>query len=356
MSRVMPITAALTALLATAPVALAQVTSDQDSVQPADTGFIRQTIRSNYLEVGLGRVADSRAEDDEVEEFGQRMVSDHNAMNDQWGRLARAADMDLDFVEDIRAAGEQSDELEDLSGSEFDQAYMSEMIRHHERELATFRRMRESARSEAVRDLADSGMSTISEHLDLARQVGSRVGVSTTAGRVGDDNRPSPSDDNRRRTTADRENTRSDRGAIRATDRAFIQNVLQDHLMHIRLAERAQREAKNDEIRRLAQRIEDDFDDWDDRWEDVAERYGIEPASHLGRLHRQKLERLEKASQGNIGRTYAAIVADHLESVVPYFQKEGQAVRPEAVRRLVDDELPMIRKHLEQARKLRNTK
>jgi putative membrane protein len=353
MSKVMRITAALTALLSIAPPVFAQVTSDEDSVQPADTAFIRQAIRSNYLEVGMGRVADSRAENDEVEEFAQRMVSDHNAMNERWGDLASAADMDLDAVEDLRRVGEQTDELEDLSGSEFDQAYMSEMIRHHERDLAAFRRARGSARSAAVRELADSGVSIIDDHLALARQVGSQVGVSTTAGRVGDDNRPS-TDDRRRRTTADRD-TRADRAALRAEDRAFIANVLQDHLMHLRLAERAQREAKSDEVRRLARQIEDDFDDWEDRWEDVAERNGIKPASHLGRLHRQKLERLEKAGQGDIGRTYAAIVADHLESVVPYFQKEGQAVRPEAARRLVDEELPMIRKNLERARELRGS-
>lgn len=45
-------------------------------------------------------------------------------------------------------------------------------------------------------------------------------------------------------------------------------------------------------------------------------------------------------------------MAENLASVVPYFLKEGQAVRSAAVRRLVDDELSVIREHLARARRL----
>jgi hypothetical protein len=38
--------------------------------------------------------------------------------------------------------------------------------------------------------------------------------------------------------------------------------------------------------------------------------------------------------------------------VVPYFEKEGHAVQSDAVRRLVKDELPVIREDLNQARRL----
>jgi putative membrane protein len=374
MSRVMPITGVLAAaMLAAAPSALAQVTpSREPDASPwptvgrdtgtaaalADTAYIRQAIRGNFLEVALGRLAESRAADSAVKGFAERMISEHNSMNEQWAALARNNDMRIDLV--VGPAGEQSIErLEDLSGAAFDQAYMAEMIRHHEQDLAAFQRMGASARSPEVRQLANSGVSSTREHLALAQQVGSRVGVSTTAGRTGDGTvpAPAPSDDDRRRTAADRatrdeRDDRNDRGTLRAEDRAFVQEVLQDHLMHLRLAERAQREARSDETRRLAERIEEDFKEWQERWEDVADRYDVQAPSNLGRLHGQKVERLERASKGNVDRTYAAIVAEHLASVVPYFQKEGQAVRSAAVRRLVDDELPVIREHLARARRL----
>jgi len=341
MSKVMSVTTPLmAAMLAAAPGAVAQVTASQDSsAVVVDTAYIRQAIRSNFVEVALGRVAESRAEDSSVKEFARRMVSDHNSMNQQWTSLARKNRMA--YTVDFGPDGKQTiDRLEDLSGTRFDQAYMTEMIRHHEEDLFTFQRLARWAGSAEVRQLASGGVPTLQEHLALAQQVGSRVGVSSTAGRAGGvPPGPAPSDSNRgRRTTAG-----DDSGTLNAEDRAFVQNVLQDHLMHIQLAQRAQRDVKSDDTRQLAGHMEDEFEQWQRRWENVAARYGVKPPSHLGPDHRKKVERLEEASKGNVDRTYTEIVADHLESVVPYFEKEGQAVRSGAVRALVNEELPVIR-------------
>lgn len=329
MSRVMTVTSALAAaMLAPAAGAVAQVTSSRDTSVLVDSAYIRQAISGNYLEVALGRIAESRAQDSSVKEFARRMIADHNSMNQQWTSLARKSRMAVTV--DFGPGGKQTiDRFEDLSGTAFDQAYMTEMIGDHEEDLSTFQRLARSAGSAEVRQLASSGVPTLREHLALAQQVGSRVGVSTTAGRVP---APAPSDDGG-----------EDREKLRGEDRAFVQNVLQDHLMHVQLAELAQREASSDEARRLAEHMEDEFKQWQKRWEELALRYEVKPPSHLGPLHRQKVERLDGASQRNVDRTYTEIVADHLESVVPYFEKEGQAVQAAPVRRLVNEELPVIR-------------
>ncbi len=394
MSRVIRITSALAAgILASAPAALAQVTSSQDSAEArrtarqdsaaagwrtaprgrtsdttairADSVYIRQAILGNTVEVRLAEVGKSRADDSEVEDFAERMGSEHDSMNDQWGALARNAGVSVALTT-LRSAGASTIErLEDLSGAAFDQAYMADMIQRHEQDLATFQRMATSARSEEVRELANSGVSSIGEHLALARQVGSSVGVSTTAGRTGGAAVPTAdtSDTNRRRTAVNRairgerddrddRDDRNDRGELRAEDRAFLQNVLANHLMHLRLAERAKRETSNEETATLAERIEKDYKEWQERWVDLAKRYDIKAPKNLGRLHGEKVERLERASKRNLDRTYAAIVVENFESVVPYFQKEGQAVRPAAARRLVDEQLPVIRELLVRARRL----
>ena len=218
MMRVMPVTGVMAVLLATAPCAFAQVSSSQDSAKSpwptvtrdpgfgtnaADTSSIRQVIRGNFREVALGRLGESRASTSEVKEFAKRMVSDHNSMNNEWSELARDNKMKVD-INDIRQAGDASTErLEDLSGTAFDQAYMGEMIRQHEQDLSTLQRVASSARSSELRALASTGASSTREHLTLAQQVGSRVGVSTTAARTGTTTSPLPTpyDTARRRTT-----------------------------------------------------------------------------------------------------------------------------------------------------------
>jgi hypothetical protein len=59
-----------------------------------------------------------------------------------------------------------------------------------------------------------------------------------------------------------------------------------------------------------------------------------------------------EAAKSEVDHTYASIVEEHLASVVPYFQKEGQAVGAGDVRRLVNEELPMIRENLSRAERL----
>ncbi len=392
MSKVMPITGALAvAMFAAAPGALAQdsawspwrpstgVSSSADTGAKAiaDSAIIRQTIRGHYTEVGLGRLAESRADNEEVKEFAERMVSDHNAMNQQWAALARARRMSTRI--DFGPEGQETiDRLEDLDGAEFDQAYMAEMLRHHEDALAMMERVgASSSRATDVRELANSAVPGIRAHLTLARQVGSRVGISTTAGRAGGVITPRSPTDGRAggvitprppadtiggRTTADR-TTADDRDQpdarnrppLRAEDRAFVQQLLADHLMHVRLAKRAQREAKNDDTKDLAERIERNFTRWAERWENFADRRDANVNFHLERQHRQKLERLEKAEDRNYDRAYAAIVAEHLESLVPKMRKEGNERRAAGVGRLAEEEIPLIRELLSQARRLERT-
>lgn len=319
----------------------------------ADTTFIRQAIRGNALEMRLGRVAQSRTDDSAVEDFARRMVTEHGSMSQQWATLARNSRVTVDT--DLGPAEEQTVErLERLSGDAFDRAYIGDMIRYHERDLAAFQQAAATAQSPEVRRLATSGTTTIREHLALARQIGTAVGVSPVAAATPDTfRRPAPAAAGRTGEARDRDDRdRDDRGELRGTDRAFVMEVLSDHLMHVRLAERARREARSAETRRFAERMEEDFSRWQERWRDLASRHDLKAPKNLGRMHGQKVARLERASKQEVDRTYAAIVVEHLESVVPYFQKEGRAVRSAAVRRLVDDELPMIREQLQRARRL----
>ncbi len=51
-------------------------------------------------------------------------------------------------------------------------------------------------------------------------------------------------------------------------------------------------------------------------------------------------------------RIYATLVVDELESLVAELRDQRQADRSEAVQRVVDNELPVMREHLARARKL----
>jgi putative membrane protein len=367
-----PITTAVgvAVALGMAPVSLSQAQDTASSDRPAnnpwgirapvsrtadataDSALVREAIAGNLLEIRLGELAKDRAEDSAVEDFAEKMVEDHGSMQRKWVVLARTsrlpAESELGPAEEATVR-----RLESLSGGEFDRAYMTNMVQNHERDVAMLQRAQQSAQSSQVRQLAANGLPTVQEHLATARELGRRIGVSTVAALP--PSRTPTRFDTLRTTAEDRTKPRRDRDAranLSSEDGYFVREVLQDHVMEIRMAERARREARTERMRDFAEELAKEFEKWQERWETVASRNGVEWKGNIGRLHRQKVDALEKADDNDFDRVYAAIVIENLESIVPYFQKEGKAVRSAAVRRLVEDELPVIRDYLARARRL----
>ncbi|HKU59931.1 MAG TPA: DUF4142 domain-containing protein [Gemmatimonadales bacterium] len=379
MPRVTPITCALATVLLAAPgVAAAQQDSSwwlpkearqlpngQSATTVDDTTGIRMAVQGNFTEVALGRLAEDKASSSEVKDFGKQMVSDHDAMNDQWGKLASKYHMRIlnpgpDFGTNGRDA---IDRLEKLSGTQFDQAYMMEMIRDHEQDLSEFQQLRSSARDPEIRDLAASGATTIEQHLTLARQVGSRVGVATTAGRYGTTNPyPYPSSSSngtaRRTTTTGAVVNEANNGSgqnvhkLSAEDRNFVDNLLDDHLMHVRLAQIVRRDARRDETKDLAKRVENEMTMWAKHWNQFADRHDADVTSHLTESDRNKIERIRDAKEKNVDRAYAEILSNNLKQMVDRFRHERWDERKDAAGVTAQKELPVLEDLLARARTL----
>jgi len=146
-----------------------------DSIQ-ADSKFIREAAADNLLEVRLGDLAQRRATSPAVKQFDQRMVTDHQKLEDQWTDMASKHGMT--FKAALGPRHEQKlDRLQHADAKSFDREYMTSMIRNHTDDVDYFRSDGESAHSEPVRKLASYELPIVQEHLRSAREVGKQVGV-----------------------------------------------------------------------------------------------------------------------------------------------------------------------------------
>ena len=318
----------------------------------ADSAFIREAAAGNVLEVRLGTLAGQKASSPAVKQFAQRMVSDHTTMGNQWTALISRNGLPIKSNLDATQLQTVS-QLGSLSGAAFDQAYMSTMVQDHQQDVSRFQSLGPSAQSADVRQLAASGLATMQQHLSMAQQVASQVGspgtVATTPqypqaptqpGQVV--TQPAPPGQVATQPVKGRADVRA--------DRKYIQEVAYDHILEVRLAELAQQKATNSDVKQFANRAANNFNHWLNRWSQVASNNGVQVNQNMGPDHRSKLERLEKTSRGQFDRVYLDIVAEHLGSVVPYFQKEGRDARSANVRNLVQEELPAVQQQLEFAR------
>jgi putative membrane protein len=152
-----------------------KATTSNDSIQ-ADARFVHEAVADNLLEVRLGELAQRKATKPSVKQFAQRMVTDHQKLEDQWTDMAAKHGMPI--KPGLGPRHEQKvDRLQRADQKAFDRGYMTTVIAHHMDVVDYFRHEGESAHSEPVRKLVGYELPILQDHLLSARQIGKEVGV-----------------------------------------------------------------------------------------------------------------------------------------------------------------------------------
>jgi putative membrane protein len=145
---------------------------------------MEKAARDHLAEVELGKLAASKASDERVKKFAEQMVQDHGKAADELKSIAMSKGVDLPDTVD-RKHQRMEKNLEKKSGAEFDRAYMSDMVKEHQKDLKELQKAAKDARDPEVKAIAEKGANMIRGHLDMARQVAAEVGASkgrSTAG------------------------------------------------------------------------------------------------------------------------------------------------------------------------------
>lgn len=99
--------------------------------------FIEHAFRAGSDELELGELAKQKAACQAVREFGERMVREHAAANDQLKQVAAKRGIALSS-QPASAESATIRRLQTKSGAAFDQAYAREMLRIHTRLMREF--------------------------------------------------------------------------------------------------------------------------------------------------------------------------------------------------------------------------
>jgi putative membrane protein len=145
-----------------------------------DSRFIREFTSDNMLEASLGKLAEQKAENSAVKQFGQKMDTDHNKIQNEWVSIASKDGLTLKTGMGPRHRAKLN-QLQKLSGKAFDKAYMTTSIQDHKDDIDYFQREGQAAHSSQVRDLVASTLPTLQDHFKQAKEVGAKVGADTTA-------------------------------------------------------------------------------------------------------------------------------------------------------------------------------
>ncbi len=144
-----------------------------------DKKFVTNAAQGGLAEVDLGNLAKSNAKDDSIKQFGDRMVTDHGKANDELKDLAQKKGWTLPSDENA-ADKAKKDRLAKKKGADFDKAYIRDMVADHVKDVHEFKKCAASCSDPDLKAWAGKTVSTLEDHLKMARQDAEKVGALMT--------------------------------------------------------------------------------------------------------------------------------------------------------------------------------
>lgn len=311
-----------------------------------DSKIIFKIAGSNLLEIRLGQLAQEKATSPAVKTFGQQMVTEHTNMHNQLTALV--SKNGGQFKPGMSKENQQEVErLEKLSGAEFDRSYMSSMVQHHQEDVAYLQNEGQAARSSEARQLVASGLPVLQQHLNMAMQVGSQVGVNTavtypTQNPPVATQNPPVATQNPPVTSQYPQGNQSDVNA----DMPFIRQAASSNLMETRLGQIASNRATNAAVKQFAQRMVTDHVNLQNQLTATATASGNTFTPSMDSWHEREANRVERLSGADFDRAYMSLMIQAHQDDVNQFQSQSRSARSAQVRNLAAGSLPVLQQHL----------
>ena len=139
-----------------------------------DKEFAMKAAEGGMTEVALGNMAASKGEAVEVKSFGSQMVKDHGAAGDELKTLATTKGLALPTG--LGAEGQATnDKLAKLSGKDFDKAYVSDMVKDHEKDVHEFEKASKELKDPDLKAWATKTLPVIQGHLKMIKEIQSKM-------------------------------------------------------------------------------------------------------------------------------------------------------------------------------------
>lgn len=132
-----------------------------------DADFAVQAADGGMAEEQMGKIASTKAQDQRVKDFGQKMVTDHGKANAELMALAK----EKSIVLPTTISRENSEHMADLNnknGATFDKDYMDMMVNDHKKTVQLFETAAQHAEDADIKAFATKTLPTLRQHLQSA--------------------------------------------------------------------------------------------------------------------------------------------------------------------------------------------
>ncbi|MFD1142428.1 DUF4142 domain-containing protein [Larkinella insperata] len=135
-----------------------------------DSEFAIKAASGGLMEVELGKLAEQKAQSQQVKDFGAMMATDHSKANEELKTLAASKNISIPATlsEDHQ---KHVDELTKLSGAEFDKEYVKLMVDDHKEDIDLFKEASFNAKDPDIKAFAGKTLPTLQKHYDAVKAI-----------------------------------------------------------------------------------------------------------------------------------------------------------------------------------------
>jgi putative membrane protein len=138
-----------------------------------DSEFVTEAAQGGLMEVQLGKLAQDKASNERVKEFGKRMEQDHGRSNTELQKMA--SDKGIQLSTDLDKKHKSKVDKLALSGANFDRQYMQDMISDHKDDIKKFQRASDKGKDGDLKSFASQALPTLKEHLQMAENTSREI-------------------------------------------------------------------------------------------------------------------------------------------------------------------------------------
>ncbi|MBD2211946.1 DUF4142 domain-containing protein [Calothrix sp. FACHB-156] len=144
--------------------------SQQYALNSFDQQFVTKVAQGNLIEVELAKLALQKSSQNEVKQFAQRMINDHTQAYNYLKQFA--SKKGIKFPEGINNQDKALiKDLSQLSGTNFDQKYMNQMLQAHKATKSLFEQEIQEGQDSDLKTWAKQTITTVEEHLQMASSI-----------------------------------------------------------------------------------------------------------------------------------------------------------------------------------------
>jgi putative membrane protein len=146
--------------------------SNSDTKDGAD--FAVKAAEGGMFEVEAAKIAQTKGNSQSIKDLAKHMIDDHTKANAELKQLAAKQQITLPTKLSDKHQ-KDIDELNKLTGNDFDKEYAKEMVRDHKEDVAMFEKEAKSGKDAEIKNWASGKVETLKHHLSMAESARDNV-------------------------------------------------------------------------------------------------------------------------------------------------------------------------------------